>query len=156
MCGISGQMNLELPRRQHLQLWVVVKCAIDPNFYHLVQDYPVVPLQTSPGFYMSAVQIFENTAGKGEMVHTMLSLLLENFMPFSSNPVRKNLKFVVWKRVKTLLDMSKLKVIASDMCTLLQTKSVTKKEMNKCMAEIYEPGGIRTRAARLISQYHNH
>ena len=35
-------------------------------------------------------------------------------------------------------------------------KSVTKKEMNKCMAEIYDPGGIRTRAARLISQYHNH
>ena len=36
------------------------------------------------------------------------------------------------------------------------TKSVTKKEMNKCMAEIYDPGGIRTRAALLISQYHNH
>ena len=40
--------------------------------------------------------------------------------------------------------------------TLLRTKSVTKKEMNKCMAEIYDPGGIQTRAARLISQYHNH
>ena len=39
---------------------------------------------------------------------------------------------------------------------ILRTKSVTKKEMNKCMAEIYDPGGIRTRAARLISQYHNH
>ena len=39
---------------------------------------------------------------------------------------------------------------------LLRTKSVTKQEMNKCMAEIYDPGGIRTRAARLISQYHNH
>ena len=38
----------------------------------------------------------------------------------------------------------------------LRTKSVTKKEMNKCMAEIYDPGGIRTRSARLISQYHNH
>ena len=38
----------------------------------------------------------------------------------------------------------------------LRSKSVTKKEMNKCMAEIYDPGGIRTRAARLISQYHNH
>ena len=38
----------------------------------------------------------------------------------------------------------------------LRTKSVTKKEMNKCMAKIYDPGGIRTRAARLISQYHNH
>ena len=36
---------------------------------------------------------------------------------------------------------------------LLRTKFVTKKEMNKCMAEIYDPGGIRTRAARLISQY---
>ena len=38
----------------------------------------------------------------------------------------------------------------------LRTRSVTKKEMNKCMAEIYDPGGIQTRAARLISQYHNH
>ena len=37
-----------------------------------------------------------------------------------------------------------------------RTKSVTKKEMNKCMAEIYEPGGIQTRATGLISQYHNH
>ena len=40
--------------------------------------------------------------------------------------------------------------------TVLRTKSVTKKEMNKCKAEIYDPGGIRTRAARLISQNHNH
>ena len=39
---------------------------------------------------------------------------------------------------------------------ILRTKSVTKKEMNKRMAEIYDPGGIRTRAARLISQHHNH
>ena len=38
----------------------------------------------------------------------------------------------------------------------LRTKSVTKKEMNKCMAEIYDPGGIRTRAAPLINQHHNH
>ena len=38
----------------------------------------------------------------------------------------------------------------------LRTKSLTKKEMNKCMAEIYDPGGTQTRAARLISQYHNH
>ena len=39
---------------------------------------------------------------------------------------------------------------------VLRTKSVTKKEVNKCMAEMYDPGGIRTRAARLISKYHNH
>ena len=43
-----------------------------------------------------------------------------------------------------------------DMIQFLRTTSVTKKEINKCMAEIYDPGGIRTRAARLISQYHNH
>ena len=42
------------------------------------------------------------------------------------------------------------------MVLFLRTKSVTKKEMNKCMAEIYDPGGIRTSATRLISQYHNH
>ena len=41
-------------------------------------------------------------------------------------------------------------------CILLRTKSVTKKEMIKCMAEIYDPGGVRTRAAQLTSQYHNH
>ena len=41
-------------------------------------------------------------------------------------------------------------------CKFLRTKFVAKKEMNKCMAEIYDPGGIRTRAARSISQYHNH
>ena len=28
--------------------------------------------------------------------------------------------------------------------------------MNECMAEIYDPGVIRTSVARLISQYHNH
>ena len=39
---------------------------------------------------------------------------------------------------------------------ILRTKSVTKKETNKCMAEIYDPGGIQTRAAQFISQYHNH
>ena len=33
---------------------------------------------------------------------------------------------------------------------ILRTKFVTKKEMNNCMAEICDPGGIRTRAARLI------
>ena len=47
--------------------------------------------------------------------------------------------------------------VSTEICNeFLRTKSVTKKEMNKCMAEIYDPGGIRTRAARLISQYHNH
>ena len=39
---------------------------------------------------------------------------------------------------------------------ILRTKFITKKEINKCMAEIHDPGGIRTRAAQLISQYHNH
>ena len=39
---------------------------------------------------------------------------------------------------------------------ILWTKSVTKKEINKCMAEIYDPDGIWTTAARLISQYRNH
>ena len=52
--------------------------------------------------------------------------------------VWESLKLVVWEGV------------------ILQTKSVTKKEMNKCMEELYDPGGIRTRAAWLISQYHNH
>ena len=40
--------------------------------------------------------------------------------------------------------------------SILRTKSVAKKEMNECMAEIYDPGGIQTRAAGLISQYHNY
>ena len=49
---------------------------------------------------------------------------------------------LVWERVNSLL--------------FLRTKTITKKEMNKCMAEIYDPGRIRTRAARFICQYHNH
>ena len=38
----------------------------------------------------------------------------------------------------------------------LHTKSVTKKQMNKCMAEIQGPGGIRTWDSQTQSQYHNH
>ena len=50
--------------------------------------------QTSPGFYVSAVQVFlKNTVGKGEIAcnkqfllfSTMFSTCLENFLPFSSN-----------------------------------------------------------------------
>ena len=50
----------------------------------------------------------------------------------------------------------KSRPISTNHSHILRTKSVTKKETNKCMAEIYDPGGTRTRAARLISQYHNH
>ena len=39
---------------------------------------------------------------------------------------------------------------------ILRTKFVTKKEMNKCMAEIKGSDSIWTRAAWLKSQYHNH
>ena len=58
--------------------------------------------------------------------------------------VTQHIKFV-FRSVETLWEKE-----------ILRTKSVTKKEMNKCMAEIYDPGRIRTRAARFISQYHNH
>ena len=48
--------------------------------------------QTSPGFYVSSVQAFENTVGKGEIARNEQFLLfpqcfsinLENFLPFSS------------------------------------------------------------------------
>ena len=46
-----------------------------------------------------------------------------------------------------------IRILSFNHIHVLRTKSVTKKVMNKCMAEIYDPGGIRTRAARLISQY---
>ena len=52
--------------------------------------------------------------------------------------------------------LKEIKDMKTDHGKILRTKSVTKKEMNKCMAEIYDPGGTRTRAARLINQYHNH
>ena len=60
---------------------------------------------------------------------------------------RENCKLGVYGKTLELIFSSR---------ELLRTKFATKKEMNKCMAEIYDPGGIRTRAARLISQYHNH
>ena len=63
---------------------------------------------------------------------------------------RENMTSVLRKNRRT-----KVKLIFK--CNMvLRTKYVTKKETNKCMAEIYDPGGIRTRAARLISQYHYH
>ena len=61
-----------------------------------------------------------------------------------------HVKFVKTDRETEWTDNGKTRSI------FLRTKYVTKKEMNNCMAEIYDPGGIRTRAARLISQYHNH
>ena len=46
----------------------------------------------SPGFYVSALQVFENTVEKGEIVRNEQFLLFpqfstrfENFLPFSSN-----------------------------------------------------------------------
>ena len=83
--------------------------------------------QTSPGFYVSAVQIFWKQS---------------NFS-FSHSVF-----YSFWE-----LSIVFIKI---EIVVFLRTKSVTKKEMNKCVAEIYDPGGIRTRAARLISQYHNY
>ena len=66
---------------------------------------------------MSLVQVFENTLRKGEIDKnspflTVFSNLLENFAPFSSklklsaaNSFNlESLKFVVWKRVKSLYE----------------------------------------------------
>ena len=70
--------------------------------------------QTSPGFYVSAVQAFWKHCGKRRNAHTgqfllflVFSTLLENFLPFWSNfiyclqtlSVWKRLKFVVWERL---------------------------------------------------------
>ena len=39
--------------------------------------------QTSPGFYVSVVQVFENTAGKGEIARNEQFLLFPQcFLPF--------------------------------------------------------------------------
>ena len=56
----------------------------------------------------------------------------------------------------TVVNIFSASAVSDEVFIVLRTKSVTKKEMNKRMAEIYDPGGIRTRAARLTSQYHNH
>ena len=76
-----------------------------------------------------------------------------------TNLLKKRIKFKwndksqdAFNRLKAILKSAPV-LLAPD---ILRTKSVTKKEMNKCMAEIYDPGGTRTRAARLISQNHNH
>ena len=81
--------------------------------------------QTSPGFYMSAVEVFENTMGKGEIVHNKQFLLfLQCFLSFwrafchfhqtwncrlQALWVWNCLNFVVWERVKMFqLDQSKI------------------------------------------------
>ena len=59
----------------------------------ILQGYALTLSQTSPGFYGSAVQVFENTVGKEEIARnkqflvffTVFSTHLENFLPFSSN-----------------------------------------------------------------------
>ena len=84
----------------------------------------------------------ENTVGKGEI------------SPF---PTVFSKDFYC-RHVKTRAVCEK--VNASEGCIklpfVLRAKSVTRKEMNKRKSEIYDPDGIRTRAAQLISQYHNH
>ena len=43
----------------------------------------LTPSQTSPGFYVSAVKVFENTVGKGEIARNEQFLLFPQcFLPF--------------------------------------------------------------------------
>ena len=74
--------------------------------------------QTSPGFYVSSVQVFENTEGKGEIArHEQFLLFPQYFLPVwitfchfyqISNcrlltlSVWKSLKFVIWDRVNMI------------------------------------------------------
>ena len=74
--------------------------------------------QTSPGFYVSAVQIFRKHCGKRRNCSqraispfpTAFSTLLENLLPFSpilncrlqTLPIWKSKKFVFWERVNNL------------------------------------------------------
>ena len=76
--------------------------------------------QTRPCFYMSAVQVFLKTLGKIEIAHTEKFLLFpECFLPIwetfchfhqiqicslQTLSVWKTLKFVVWDRIKYVLD----------------------------------------------------
>ena len=102
----------------------------------------------------------------GHSVRGPLKLLKEKFLSNDETPLnllqyvsdfRNRLSRaceVVRSNLKT--SQGKMKARYDNHVIVLRTKFVTKKEMNKCMAEIYDPGGTRTRAARLISQYHNH
>ena len=60
-----------------------IYCFSSNLFKHLyIQDYLTLS-QTSPGFYVSTVQIFENTVGKGEIAHNEQFLLSPSvFYPF--------------------------------------------------------------------------
>ena len=78
--------------------------------------------------------------------------LLKSSFIDDGNPIRQKVHFLDDKWDYRLNGQSR----TSPHLTNKVRNEERKKEMNKCMAEIYEPGGIRTRAARLISQYHNH
>ena len=74
--------------------------------------------KTSPGFYVSAVQTFENTMRKGEIaLYKQFLHIPRCFLPFwitfchyyqiqncrpQTLSVWKSLKFVIWERVKLL------------------------------------------------------
>ena len=49
---------------------------------------------TRPGFYVSAVQVFENTLGKGEIAHSEQFLLFPQYFPptWKTLPFSSNLK----------------------------------------------------------------
>ena len=93
---------MSLPHQQHMLLLTFLISEIHSETRHNKYkieggegDRVAILLtlsQTSPGFYVSAVQSFENTAGKGEIVlnekfllFPVFSTCLENFLLFSSN-----------------------------------------------------------------------
>ena len=82
--------------------------------------------QTSPGFYLFAVQVFRKHCGKRRNCSsraispfaTVFSTRIKNFLPFSSNLKLSSansftLKFVLWERVNNeIFNCSKLKAFA--------------------------------------------
>ena len=88
--------------------------------------------QTSPGLYVSAVQSYENTVGKGEIAQNERFLLSPRwFLPFWRTfchfyqinicrlqvlPMWKSLKFVVWERVTSYTTCNSSRITYRQVC----------------------------------------
>ena len=94
-----------LENTAYQQFLLFLHCFLMPSFLTLSQ--------TNPGFYVSVVQVFVKTLGKGEIARKEQCLIFPQcFLPFwrtfhqvhycrlQTLSVWKSLKFVVWERVK--------------------------------------------------------
>ena len=113
---IKGVFNSRSQKCLELK-WELGWCYYCRKSFKTMKRASLILSQTIPGFYVSAVQVFENTAGKGEIARNEQFLLSQQcFLPFlrtlcyshkiqncclQTLSVWRSLKFVIWERVKT-------------------------------------------------------